>query len=347
LKKKRVILIGKSDSWENAPKCGNFDVWGVNDLVTHRDVDMIFDMHQIEKRWDATIENDFMNKLVAVQGDAKATEILHIKMALLKTVRRAEELGIQLVSLQEHPDISKNIVAYPYKEIVDTFRTDYFSNTIDYMLAYAIWEGYTHIDLYGINMAIGSEMEWEKPGCDFWTGMALGRGIRVNIKSHVSTLMKPGRGVIYGYETKPSFAEESNVDVQALKFSVMERVVLTNIIPPQKGDYEKVKSVKKLREELVFTTEEREKLNLRQGERGMVLWDDGTEFEKEIEVNDFSLGAIIESLKWASDKGNFGEDHIPIYERFVHDIGGRLKYNIIISEKDIRAFDKKERKFLK
>ncbi|GAH17921.1 unnamed protein product, partial [marine sediment metagenome] len=41
---------------------------------------------------------------------------------------------------------------YPGDEIINYFGTDFFTNTIDYMLALAIYKGATEIKMYGVSI---------------------------------------------------------------------------------------------------------------------------------------------------------------------------------------------------
>jgi hypothetical protein len=107
---------------------------------------------------------------------------------------------------------------YPSKRISKKFDTDYFSNTISYMLAYAIDEA-TVVDketkklklkyplklrLFGVDMrqydpAGGGEYQLEKGGVEFWLGIAKGLGVEYTI-SEGSTLLKTVTGKPYGYK---------------------------------------------------------------------------------------------------------------------------------------------------
>ncbi len=88
---------------------------------------------------------------------------------------------------------------YPLQEVMDFFDTDYFSNSVDYAIALAIYEGFDEIDLYGVNMAVDSEYAYEKAGVDFWCGVAKGKGVKVNVHGEQSTIMKTRDGFLYGY----------------------------------------------------------------------------------------------------------------------------------------------------
>ena len=95
-----------------------------------------------------------------------------------------------------------NVENYPLSEIVEFFGTDYFTGTVDYMMALAIYEGATSIDMYGVLMESDTEYWYQKSGVDFWCGQAMGRGIKVTVHGAKSTIMKTPNGLLYGYYTK-------------------------------------------------------------------------------------------------------------------------------------------------
>ena len=127
-----------------------------------------------------------------------------------------------------------------------------------------------------------------------------------------------------------------------LPFSTMERIVLLNSIPGQKGSYEQLKSVGKLKVDLGFSKEEQDNLKFVQEGEG-VRWDDKFDKPKDITLDDFSMGTIIETLKWMSDHGKLLEGHMPVYERFVNGYDGKLQSNVTISEQIIKDHEKAKR----
>lgn len=341
--RRRLILIGKGDGWHKAPLHGDFESWGVNDLVTHRRVDMVFDMHRLDERWEPDIEERVSGMdLMKCASDKKFEEMLNTKIGLVRTVKRCTELNIPFMTLKEYP-FAPTSVAYPLDDVIRTLRSDNFTNGIDYMLAYAIYCGvFTDIELYGINMAMGSEYEWEKPGVDFWLGYAKGRGIRVNVNSHVTLLMKARDGLMYGFRTRQTFKEDSCMAKYTFDFGVMERIVLLNAIPAQKGSYDQLKSITNLKNALSFSPQEQEDLKLKQ-EGNQVHWDEKAEQRKVIEIDDYALGTIIETLKWMDDRGTMAENIVPIYERFVHGYDGKIEGHVTISEQIIKDHEKARR----
>lgn len=98
---------------------------------------------------------------------------------------------------------------YPFKAVIRKFETDYFSDTIAYMLAYALHK-YTYrrkdkvflkeplkLRLYGADMLEHGEYQLEKGGIEFWLGLARGLGAKVEI-SKGSHLLRTYNGVRYG-----------------------------------------------------------------------------------------------------------------------------------------------------
>lgn len=164
----KVNIIGRGTGWEDAPR--DELSWGITLINLKRDVDLVIDMNVYEDgRWGE------LEKLGAIESREKA-----------------ERNNIPYIDLK----------SYPIEEIINFFKTDYFSNTVDYALALAIYKGFTEIGLYGINMLRGSEYAYQKAGIEFWVGQAMGRGVKVTNYSKISTILKTRDGLLYGYGTK-------------------------------------------------------------------------------------------------------------------------------------------------
>lgn len=92
---------------------------------------------------------------------------------------------------------------FPLKRINQKFGTDYYSNTVCYMLAYALDkstdavlrlkpDAYTRIRFYGVDILEDEEISQEKAGIEYWLGIARGLGIKCEI-SYNSTLLRTER----------------------------------------------------------------------------------------------------------------------------------------------------------
>jgi len=138
------------------------EAWGIRGLLGKRPMSRIFKVHET-----LTKSQDRLKK-------------------------KAEDMGIPFYTCKN----------YPLKKMIRFFKTDFFSSTPCYMIALALYEGYEKIDIYGINHAKGKQYIIEKPGVDFWCGIAMGRGVEVTVHGKRSKLLKTHNNRIYGYGKK-------------------------------------------------------------------------------------------------------------------------------------------------
>jgi hypothetical protein len=160
-----ISIVGKGSGFEDAPCEG--EVWGITQVILSVPVSMVIDMNDYSLWGEQEAE------------DARAARLLAGKLRI--------------------PCIDRG--NYPLKDIIDYFNVDYFSNTVDYALALAIFKGATEINLYGVNMKNETEYAYQKPGVEFWVGMAMGKGIKVIPHGEHTTILKTRDGLLYGYGT--------------------------------------------------------------------------------------------------------------------------------------------------
>jgi len=91
-------------------------------------------------------------------------------------------------------------VKYPLDEIIaDVFGNNqqipYFTSSIAYAIALAVYRGYKRIEIYGVEMETQTEYEHQRIGVAYWIGIAVGRGIEINFHSR-TMFIEP----LYGYE---------------------------------------------------------------------------------------------------------------------------------------------------
>jgi len=178
----KVAIIGKGAGWELAPMDG--ESWGITQLCLRRPVSLTIDMNVYDDgRW----------------GDEQAREADAARQYCL-----------------DHAIPYIDLATYPIDDIIGHFGTDYFTNTVDYALALAIYRGYRAIDMYGVNMATFGEYAYQKPGVEFWTGMAMGRGIKVNVHGSLSVILKSRDGLLYGYDRRQLWAEKMAQEMKRL-----------------------------------------------------------------------------------------------------------------------------------
>ena len=92
----------------------------------------------------------------------------------------------------------------------------YFTSTIAYMLAYAIYERLINIHLYGVDMLTSTEYAEQRPCIEYWIGYAEAKG--VNITMPENTAIFSGQK-LYGY--KPPIPSIHDIKVPILNLALM------------------------------------------------------------------------------------------------------------------------------
>ena len=162
----------------------DFEIWGLNGVYSYIDFAMVsnftrwFDIHSMKAIKDLSGSTDaryqFGNGYYGwLQG-----------------------LTIPLYNQEVFPDFPTS-VKYPLEEILRKFPRKYFTNSISWMLALAIYEGYEDISIYGVDMAMSSEYSEQRPSCEYFIGYAEGLGINVYIPDQSDLLKTP---FLYGFE---------------------------------------------------------------------------------------------------------------------------------------------------
>jgi len=129
-------------------------------------------------------------------------QIVEGKDKLEGVIERMNAWELPLIAPYKYEEVPLS-QAFPLEKCVEIFGYPYFTNTICYMIAFAIMSGARDIQLFGINQVGGQEYAEERGGVEYWIGQALGRGISVAINGDKSQVMKyKGKGrhsLLYGY----------------------------------------------------------------------------------------------------------------------------------------------------
>lgn len=152
---RKVALVGFAKGTRHqAPFFdSDFEIWGLNELYLHIPrFDRWFQMHGRRE-----LENNLR--------DERHLEWL-------------QKCDKPIYMLKRHKNIPMSI-AYPLKEMVAEFG-EYFTHTVAYMLALAIYEEFKEIHLYGIEMS-PPHYTRQRPNVEYLIGIAKGRGINVHI----------------------------------------------------------------------------------------------------------------------------------------------------------------------
>lgn len=107
------------------------------------------------------------------------------------------------IYVREHWPEVPGAVVYPREAVQKEFG-GYFTNSVSWMIALALHEGLGEGDdlgVYGVDMAqhavgVKSEYAHQRPSCEYFLGIAVGRGVKVTIPAE-SDLLKSRR--LYGF----------------------------------------------------------------------------------------------------------------------------------------------------
>lgn len=176
---KKIAIVGKApDTLKFAPwNDDSWQIWILNDMVTTKEA----------PRWDACFE---------IHSDCLTKHKAHADWLRTKH-------GKPIFTNIARPEIPDGIVL-PHEEVTQ-FMGRYINNTVSWMIAVAILAKPDDIGLWGVNMESGQgEYGHQRPSCEYFAGIALGRGIRLTIPE-ASSLLKCGG--LYGIETNPLYGK--------------------------------------------------------------------------------------------------------------------------------------------
>jgi len=101
------------------------------------------------------------------------------------------------VLMQEKFEDVPASVKFPLDEMLKEFKgaEPYFTTTVGFAIAYAIYRRYKRIEIYGVEMETNTEYAHQRPCVAYWCGVAYGRGIEVDFHSR-QFFQSP----MYGYD---------------------------------------------------------------------------------------------------------------------------------------------------
>jgi hypothetical protein len=128
---------------------------------------------------------------------------------------------------------------YPLEEIfakIPGAHLHWFKSSPVYMIALALLMGYKEIDFFGLDMASNTEYGYQLPNFQFWVGVALGMGVKIDVLSNEQFFT----GAMYGYEGEiqipREFFEERAIEISpAVKSAEWEAVKLKKRIDEALG----------------------------------------------------------------------------------------------------------------
>ena len=151
-------------------------------------------------------------------------------------------------------------VRFPRERVMAEYPR-YFTSHAAWMIALALSEGVTHLGFFGIHYALDEEHKKQRAGCEFWMGVAIGKGVQVVNPEGSPLLREPAW--LYGYEShdkkthkreqtggkKPQAGLDLSLPPQNLKLTMIEKPTLDKCksvgrtdIPWSKGAEERLKA---------------------------------------------------------------------------------------------------------
>lgn len=176
----KVCIVGYAENsrhlaWYDDPDC---EIWGVNQL--YRFIPRADRWFQIHTNWD--------DKDRWAAGTDQAAWLAQCPIPVYMT--------------DLNPAIP-NSVRYPAERVMAELKThDYFTSSIAFMVALAIAEGFHEIGIYGIDLVIGREWDFEKACVEFYLGIAHARGLEYHLPQGCALLWQSHR---YGYHQEPDY----------------------------------------------------------------------------------------------------------------------------------------------
>lgn len=212
---KKVAIVGCSQSKNLAPFADeSFEVWGVNNLYPHIPrATRWFEIHEITKDGDTYLR----------RGD-KAFRGQPVNDYLKEMGAWAQKNNCP-VYMQQAWDMVPTATVYPLAEVLGTFG-GYFTNTVSYMIALAIHEGFEEIHVYGVDMAVDSEYHHQRPSCEYFLGVAVGRGIKIHVPAEADLLKTR---FLYGFQEPQKSAWDKKLKMMTQTISEKEHRIQKEI----------------------------------------------------------------------------------------------------------------------
>ena len=197
-----VIILGTGGTREACPF--DCETWGVNGVYAYRE-SLVESGHPF--RLDKLFITD---TLFSTQGT------LHFDIERVNQIIR--EYGTEVISM--HPlRLGKFVIPttpYPFKEITDTFQSQYFTSTIGYMIAYAMYKNKKGIKMYGVDMTTKTEYLLQKGSIEYWLGRAQERGIQLYVTPGGSILV-PHQSTPYGITMDLDYSKYDPYNVMEMR----------------------------------------------------------------------------------------------------------------------------------
>ena len=197
--KRKVAIIGwAGTSRDLAPwNDPTWEKWGLNTMAQHipyaQHLNRLYQLHDVETvRLDITEDPPYWQWM-------------------------CDNQSIPVYMHYPQPEIGM-AVQYPTEEITKKYR-NYLTNTVSWMIAHAIEEGAETIGVWGVDMAASSEYGQQRPSCEYFLGLAEGRGIEIVLPPESDLLRASSQ---YGLVNDSALAKACNVRISEMNTRMQE-----------------------------------------------------------------------------------------------------------------------------
>jgi len=206
----KVAIVGFApSSLHKAPwQDDSWEIWTLNNIYSSGIVsrwDRWFEMHK-EFRAYPPFHDVRMDAGAIVRGDSRpvtGAKVEHVDWLKAQTKDRP------IYFLNDEPDIPAGL-KYPLDKVLEWCEKEgvkpYFTNSISYMIALALVDGYTEIGVWGVDMAASGEYQQERPSVEYWLGVT---------KKYATVTLPPEtellKARLYGYESDSEFMLKAKV----------------------------------------------------------------------------------------------------------------------------------------
>lgn len=181
---RKIAILGSAETTRDLAPFDDpsWEIWGLTwRYRDHPRMDRCFEMHA-ERYWDA------------YAGD--------LYRAWLKDPRTfgTEQESVEVYLRPEDAAKYTKCKPFPIDEAVELLGVEYFTSSFSYMLALAVLEGVDEIGIWGVDLVVGEEYEYQRPNAEYLLGIARAKGIKLTIPWQ-SSLLK--HSYVYGRDTPP------------------------------------------------------------------------------------------------------------------------------------------------
>lgn len=177
---KAVAIVGYAPSSRlgAADLPANVEIWGMNDMHSFIDeAHLWFQIHE--------------TNMVDGSGVGKNTTFQRESYGSGEHFAWLQNTKIPVMMIGKDPEVPAS-QRYPLEKVWEfDGHEPYFTCTPAYMIAYAIYQGFNEIHLYGIDLTVTEEYQKQKACVEFWIGVAMTKGIKVEWPDSSPLLVAP------------------------------------------------------------------------------------------------------------------------------------------------------------